>query len=530
MRMLQVALAWIGVALLGGAVLFGACARPISPPGGPRDFIPPMIASTWPDTFEVFEGTRDPVKITFSERISERPTQGTLDNAVLVSPVTGRHRVKHTRAGLEVEVIGGFQPGLVYRVRVLPTVKDLFNNTMEGPFELVFSTGAPYETNVIAGIVEDRITRKAVEGVRVEARERGVTDPPVYMSATDSVGVFALRYLPSGSYDLSLYEDVNRNTQVDFAELQGDTVGFLGPEPPLADTILLRKVSLLRPDTTPADLIRVEAMDSLLVRLGFSDFLDSEGSLDPVQIRIVPEEGPGPEISRLIWPRQVDSLRAVADSIATLERRTAMVDSLQIVADSLARVLSGMQAAGDTVGADTLGKKLDGIRARMAPPEPLRGPARAGPPGPPGPLAPTAPPPILPQQEFYVLLAESLVPDQLYHVTVSGVANINELGGGGGEASFTWKPPEPAPGEVQDTAGVVPDTAGVPPDTAGVVPDTGVVVPDTAGVPPDTAGVPPDTAGVPPDTGQAVPGAPRRGTPPLVAAAATPMTDFRRHP
>jgi hypothetical protein len=106
-----------------------------------------MVETTWPDTFQTIDATRDPVVIRFSERISERPTQGRLEEAVLVSPVTGGTRVKHTRSGLEVSVIGGFKENLVYRVRVLNTVKDMFNNQMETPFELVFSTGGEYEAH-----------------------------------------------------------------------------------------------------------------------------------------------------------------------------------------------------------------------------------------------------------------------------------------------------------------------------------------------------------------------------------------------
>jgi len=499
MKSLQLGLVWLGAALFGGAVLFGACARPGSPTGGPRDLIPPMIASTWPDTFEVIEATRDPVKISFSERLSERATRGTLNDAVLVSPVTAEHRVKHTRSGLEIEIIGGFQPNLVYRVRILPTVKDLFNNTLEGPFELVFSTGAVFEPNVIAGMVKDRITGGTVEGVRVEAREEEMEDPPVYVATTDSAGVFALRYLPSGSYDISLFQDVNRNAEPDFTELQGYAGESLGVQPPLADTIILREVSLLRPDTTPPRLIRVEAMDSLLVRLAFDDYMDAESPLGQLQLQIAPDEGPGPEIDRLIWQRQVDSLRAVADSVAAEEQRIALVDSLRIVADSLDQILTGMEAAGDTLGADTVGTELERIQGRMAPPEPREEPV---------PRVAAEPPPILPQQEFFVLLAEPLVPDQLFQLTITGVENINALGGGGGEASFAWEPPEPEPSEEPDTATVVPDTAGVPPDTAGVPPDT-------AGVPPDTGrAAPPDTGGIaPPDTGRATPGEARRSDP-----------------
>ncbi len=86
---------WAGVVALGWVLVTSSCARPVAPTGGPRDVIPPMIASTWPEPFEVIEPTRDPVKIVFNERISERPTEGSLDNAVSVSPETGEHQVKH---------------------------------------------------------------------------------------------------------------------------------------------------------------------------------------------------------------------------------------------------------------------------------------------------------------------------------------------------------------------------------------------------------------------------------------------------
>ncbi len=525
-----------GALLFGGIVLAG-CARPMSPSGGPRDIIPPMVASTWPDTFAAIEPTRDPVRITFSERISERPTQGTLDNAVLVSPVTGAHRVKHTRSGLEVNVIGGFKPDLVYRIRVLPTVRDLFNNSIEGPFELVFSTGAPFETNVVAGMAKERITGEAAPNIRVEARDSEAEDPPVYVAVTDSAGVFALRYLPAGSYQISLYQDNNRNGRADFAELQGDTLGVLGAVSPAADTVLFRQVSLLRPDTTPARLIRVEAVDSLLVRLAFDDYLDAEGSLEAVRVMIAPEAAdtvgggrlpvvpepgdtaaaaPPPEPqetrgplrwSRILWPRQVDSLRAAEDSLAAAERRLAVVDSLGAVGDSLSRVLRQMRAEGDTLGVDTLETRLEAIRRQMAPPEP-----------PPAPTRPelTEPPPILPQQEIFVLLADSLAPNQLYKVTVSRVTNINGVEEGGGETRFSWEPPERVEEEA-DTVGAGADTLGVPPDTGRVVPpDTGRVVP------PDTLAVPPDRRVTPPAAGRILP--------PVLSTATAYQRPWRRRP
>jgi hypothetical protein len=438
-----------------------------------------MIAETWPDTFARIEPTRDPARFVFSERISERPTEGMLDNAVLVSPVTGEHEVKHTRSGLEIRVIGGFQPDLVYRVRLLPTIKDLFNNTLEGPFELVFSTGADFENNVVAGIVKDRITGEAVNGARVEARMRGEDDPPVYVAASDSAGVFALRYLPAGAYDLTVYQDINRNGEPDFREMQGSAESSgLGLEPPGSDTLIIRELSLLMPDTVPSRVVRVEAVDSTLVHFTFDDYMDAEGPLDSVQVVIAPppqdtlaaaEEIEGAlAIERLLWPRQVDSLQAVTDSIAAEERRLAMVDSLQAVADTLAQVLAGFEAAGDTLGIDTVSAALERVTGLLEPPEPPEPPPGAAE------DVPVEPPPILPQQEFFVKLAEPLAPNQAYRAVLAGVVNINGLGGGGGEASFAWEPP---PQEVPDTAATLPDTGAVaPPDTGAVAPpDTGAL-------------------------------------------------------
>jgi hypothetical protein len=470
----------MGALLLGGLALVVSCARPSRPSGGPRDWIPPMVVSTWPDTFEVIEPTRKPVVIRFNERLSERPTQGALDNAVIISPATRGQRVKLTRAGLEISIDGGFRPGLVYRVRVLPTIRDLFGNAMEGPFELVFSTGGELETNVIAGLATDRITGEPLANVRVEARDtEGTEDAPAYLALTDTAGVYVLRYVPSGSYRVTLFEDVNRNAEPDFRELQAETGVAVGLQPPQADTVI-QEVALLRPDTTPAQLIRLQAEDSLLLRLTFDDYLDPEveGALDRVEVRLSREEEGGPLVARLLWEHQVDSMRAHADSVKAEADRLAEFDSLRSELPSLRRLYDSLQAAGQSTRADSVEVQIERITERLAPPEPARRP------GPELEEAATArePEPIRPQQFFFALLEEPLAPGEAYQVRVTEVTNINALGGGGGEAAVSWTPPDPPAGArppPSDTTGAVPDTVGAPPPDTTVVPppDTTRAVP-----------------------------------------------------
>jgi len=460
-----------------------------------------MVVSTWPDTFATIEPSRDPAVIRFSERISERPTVGRLNDAVLVSPETGDYRVKHTRSGLQVTVLGGFRPGLVYRIRVMNTIKDLFNNAMESPFEWVFSTGGTFEEHVIAGIITDRITGESVDQARVEARrveagggeEGGAGEEEggaVYVAKTDTAGIFLLRYVPAGEYGLSVFVDNNRNREPDFRELQGDTVVRVGAIPDRPDTVISR-VSLLQPDTTPARLIRAEAEDSTLVRLEFDDFLmpgpapleearvllfearptspEAEEEEEPVPAE-EQERTPGPAVQRLLWPYQFDSLRAYQDSVVAADSLARVADSLRGVADSLQTVVADLRALGDTVDLPGVEGALERLLARLEPPEPEL------PTG--GEVPAQAPPPILPQSLFYVILAEPLIPNRPYDVTVENLQNINGLREGGGEAAFGWEPPEPPPG---DTAGVQADSLAVPPDTASTVRSRGRAGPRARG-------------------------------------------------
>jgi hypothetical protein len=476
-----------GLALLlgvWGIFALHGCARPSRPPGGPNDRIPPMVAVTWPDTFALIEPTRDAVRFDFSERISERPTQGRLEQAVVVSPVTGETQVKHTRKGLEVKVLGGYQPGLVYRVRVLTSIKDLFNNTLEDPFELVFSTGGEYEAHVLAGVVTDRISGEAIESVRVEARElvlsdSGVVvkeDAPAYLAVTDTAGIYLLRYVPSGSYRITVYQDNNRNQEPDFRELKGEIGKTLGQRLPVLDT-LISDVALLASDSTVTQVVRVEAEDSTRIKVTFDDYLVPTEPLGSVEVALFVDSAeeeeaasePGPAVQRILWQHELDSLMVVEDSIRAADSMVMVLDSLRVVADSLDVLFSVLQAAGDTVDAPGVETELESIRARLEPPDPEGEPEEEEEAEPPE--------PILPQQHFYVLLSDPMVSDQLYRLTASGVRNINGLTGGGGESGVTWTRPEPPPE----------DPAPTPGDTATAVPDTLAAVPDS--IPPDTGQV-----------------------------------------
>jgi len=461
-----------------------ACARQGAPPGGPQDRRPPVVIRTTPDTFATLtEPFRGPVVFEFDERISERPGSGSLDDAVLVSPATGNVRVEKGRRSLEVTVGGGYRPGQVYRITLLPVIRDLFGNQLQDPLELVFSTGPAITASAVAGLVWDRATGASLEEYLVTATSE---DSTVYLARTDTGGIYALRYLVPGTYVLTAFQDRNRNERADSAEIQGTLTETIAG----ADT-LFADVPVLRPDTSPARLLSVAVLDSTTLTLTFDDYLDPLWPASRVAVTVTQDgAGPGvPGVDRVFNEPEYDAW--VAEQRAALAEQDSIQRAAAERARELARRDTARRAGADTLptpppdsaGAiDTLTARAPTIRAPRRPPSPAGPPelprladVRAG-------MAedgqglvtgPDGRP--LPGRRLVVILKRSLTPDSAFHVTAAGATNLNGVPDGGGEAEGKAPPPpEPA----RDTT-FVPDTVP-PPDTLPppdtIPPDTGRVV------------------------------------------------------
>ena len=431
-----------------------ACAQPSSPPGGEQDRVPPRVLSIYPAPFDTVTDLRAPVRIEFDERLSIR-LQGVPDweSAVLVSPATGDVTVEQERRALEISVAGGWRPGLVYRIVVLPVFRDLFGNQRAEQVELVFTTGAPIPPTAVAGFIEDRITGAPVASARIEATRR--LDSVVYLAVSDTGGFFSLRNIPAGAYDVRAWADQDRDRIMDFQEAQ-DTVVM-----PLAtrDTVVLA-LSLLPMDTLPARLVRAEPVDSLRVRLHFDRYLalgPVEGSAD---LYLMPDSVPVAG-GRLIHGTALDSLlareRAVADSIRAVQ------DSLRLLREDSVR-----RASGDTVPVSALDTVAVDTSAAAPARRPLPRPAGPRPsPGRRDVLArqggPAGEP--RPARELILVLTDPLRPETAYLVEARGVVTIRGVPGGGGVARFRT-PAREAPPD-QPTGPTLPDSVPPPPDSAG---------------------------------------------------------------
>lgn len=513
--------------------LVGACARQSAPPGGPEDRRPPVVVATTPDTFARVDELDGSVVFKFDERISERPSSGTIDQAVLVSPRTGKVHVSTGRDEVKVSVEGGYKPGVVYRVRLLPVIKDMFGNRLRAPFELVFSTGGELTPSAVAGMAWDRTTGQGVEDLKVTAVG---TDSTVYVSRTDSGGIYAFRYLPPDVYQLHAYNDRNRNDSIDAMEVQGMApLSIQGP-----DTILELNVPVLQPDTLPAKLASATLLDSMTLALNFDHWLPSTRSADSVHIRILPQEpdttkpeadtvvyGPVPPIAQVYNETEyrmrveavadsfarIDSIKAAADAAkAAAIRAATLADTAAEVQDSTVRdtaQAAGERAEPDSAQAADSAQVVDSTKA-----PPRRSAQVAQPPKHPfwpdlpagqgqgsarsttrlgsGPVYTAPDSTLLPGRRIVVRLSSAIPPGK-YHVIASNVETLNGLGDGGGDVAFERVPPPPPDTTAEaDSTGVegaaVPGDTVPPPDTVAVGRDVSLDPFDGPWTPP----VPPD--------------------------------------
>jgi hypothetical protein len=465
-------------ALMAGVAMaaLASCARQEAPPGGPEDLRPPVVVRTQPEAFATVEEVRE-VRFEFDERVSERVSGGNLNGAISVSPRGGDVTVRHGRQSLTVRMEGGFQPGLVYRVTLNDVVSDLFGNQLRDPFELVFSTGGEAVPTTVAGEVWDRITGSEVSGAVVYAT---ASDGLIHQASTNREGIFALRYMPAGSFALTAFEDANRDGEIDSTEVQG--IGRV--ELSAGDTVLI-DIPILAPDTAAAVLVEAEVLDSVTIALEFDDFLEPTLSADDVDVQIRTEEGAAAAVvARFQEADYATFVEEVADSLARLDSIEAEEAGRAVVVDAEVDTVptDSAQAPAESVLAPPDTAVIESVDRVGAPPAVI-GPPRRVPPTTLTPLQGAAPGPtadgrrVLPGKRIVVVLDGPLPYDVPYEVEVAGVVNINGLTGGGGSVEFVRVPPPPdttaidtlSPGDSATTGDSVPGADSVPP------PDTGAV-------------------------------------------------------
>ncbi|MGH7658643.1 MAG: Ig-like domain-containing protein, partial [Gemmatimonadales bacterium] len=252
-------------------ILLAGCARIEPPPGGPPDFTAPVLISTTPDSLAVLPGFDDDVEFQFNEVISEgsTPSQGLgtsdLERVILLSPTTSVPEVRWKRDRLVVHPREGWQADRVYRIQLLPGIRDLRRNRLDSGTVVTFTTGAPLPDAVLTGTVVDWVAAAPARGALVEAVLQ--PDSLVYRVLADSAGDFRLGPVPAGQYVVYGIIDQNNNRQRDARESFDSASVEL-------DTTAATRLWTFPHDTTGPRATAVQASDSMTITVTMSAPLD----------------------------------------------------------------------------------------------------------------------------------------------------------------------------------------------------------------------------------------------------------------
>ena len=311
-------------------VLAAGCAFAGDPPGGPPDTTPPKVVRVAPESGAVLETPPGRAEIDFDEVIAEQIAgqQRDIQYAVILSPAPGKVSVDWHRTRITAAPRGGFKPGRIYRLELLPGITDLRQNRMKRGRLVVFSTGPPIPDATLRGTVVDWPGNKAAPGGLVEAVL--LPDSLPYRALTDSAGDFAMAAMPPGEYLVYGVVDQNGNRRREPRE------AFDTTRVTLRDSAALQLYAFTH-DTVGPRPRSVDPVDSVTLRLTFDRPLDPSLAPDTSQVHIAPADDSTAylELAALFTPAGYDSLTKAAAAAAA-------------AADSAKRAATAAAAVRDT--------------------------------------------------------------------------------------------------------------------------------------------------------------------------------------
>ena len=383
-----------------------ACANVGDPPGGPPDVAPPKIVSVRPDSGAVVLGWKDDAVIQFDDVIDEMPGSGGraggLAQHVLLSPTARGAKVSWHRASISVKPREGWKRGQVYRLEILPGIRDLRQNRLDTAKVVLFSTGPAIGHARIGGLALAWVEQRILPNALIEAVP--LPDSVGYLTLADSGGQFNLEGLTPGRYIVYATVDENGDRRRGLREPYDSALVTLDSS---ANAALYTFVH----DTVGPRVRSATVLDSLSIRLEFTQALDGAAPLDSTRVRVLelPDSTPVP-VTRAIGERQYDSLAAAA------------------------RAKADTAAAKDTTAG----------RPRITP-QPPAGQQRR-------PAAPVdtalvrrllAQRPV-PSDKIVVLVGRPLKPETRYVIRVQGATNLSGMKGDGQVVLLVPKPTPPA--------------------------------------------------------------------------------------
>jgi hypothetical protein len=303
----------------------------------------------------------------------------------LISPRNGETQADWHRSEISVRPRRGFKANTTYTISLLPGLSDLRGNTRNTGATTVFSTGSTLAAGRIAGTLFNWAEGRTIPRGLIEARLAG-DSATVYLAATDSVGVFELRNVPPGRYNVRGISDDNSNHALDPREPFDTTIVNL------TDSSNVELLAFVH-DSIGARLSSVNVRDSVTLELLFDNPLSVTSAVTPASIRvrapdstdvpIVSVSGPPPDTTKSVVRKPSGS----PDTTRLVVRKPSRPVPLRTLIVRLARPLRQkikyrvrVADAQNLIGVARTSEKDVMLPAPVVAPAPVKPPATVPPP------------------------------------------------------------------------------------------------------------------------------------------------------
>jgi hypothetical protein len=298
------------------------CANQVAPSGGPEDKTPPAVAAVTPENGQTNVGPNTRITVTFSEWIA---TAGAAGAVSVYPPLEGGFDVRAAKNRITVIPKTPFKDNTTYHIVIGTTLRDLRNNAITQPINIVFSTGNALDKGRIEGKVVSqtrfvRLPRVALYWEDESWENAKYFSPPDYMAECDSSGAFKFSYLREGRYRVVGFDDQYRIRRL----RMGDTC-FTSLEQSINITRNAQRIRLYPALSDTAVVVDTVGIDTVSVDTVSIDTISTDAvSVDTVNIDTISTDTISVDTT-IIDIASIDTI-----SIDTVTIDTTGIDTLEI--------------------------------------------------------------------------------------------------------------------------------------------------------------------------------------------------------
>lgn len=268
---------------------FIRCANVVSPSGGPKDSVPPIVLQAVPEN-QSNNFSKKEIHITFDEYV----TLNNPNNNILISPpLETNPEYKLSGKSLVIKFKEALKPETTYSINFGEAIKDLHEGNVFKDYSFVFSTGENIDTLTLEGKLLQAIDHKpsadffvmlyADNNDTVNIDSLPYCVKPYYVTKSDKEGNFKFSGLKDDKYLIFALKDNNSNLKFD---LPNEDIAFL-------DTLVKPVVIDNEQLTINNDSIINDSIEQNTVKetpLTLYTFME-EDSIQKLLKKEVPEEG-----------------------------------------------------------------------------------------------------------------------------------------------------------------------------------------------------------------------------------------------